>query len=50
MRCFDCGKGRGPLCPECSKVALTLGHTADERLALIGCQPLDMGAVQSTKF
>lgn len=46
MRCFDCGQPHGPLCPACSKAAAALGHTADERLALIGCQPLDLGEVK----
>lgn len=40
MSCLDCGTARGPLCPACTRLANTLGHTADERLNTLGHPPM----------
>lgn len=37
--CLDCGAPSGPLCPACTRVAHTNGHTADERVAKLRGQP-----------
>lgn len=34
--CVDCGARGGPLCTACAKVAAVLGHTAEERLRMLG--------------
>lgn len=40
MTCLDCGAPHGPLCPACTRLATTLGHTPDDRLTLLGHPPL----------
>lgn len=40
MSCVDCGRPNGgPLCPACTRTALQMGHTAAQRLTMLGHAP-----------